>query len=81
MARVYLSRLPASHHTYTLDFPALDGGINLQDAEINLKANESPRILNLWREGGVLQARPGQEYVTASPSRGGRGFAVRRFSG
>ncbi|MBQ9492476.1 MAG: hypothetical protein IJR54_01910 [Oscillibacter sp.] len=49
----------------TYRFPALNGGLNLRDAEINLKDNESPEIVNLWWEDGVLQARPGQERATS----------------
>lgn len=61
MAVVKLSSMPSPHKTRSLRFPTLDGGLNLRDAEINLKANESPEIVNLWLEGGVLKSRPGQE--------------------
>ena len=40
--------------------PALNGGLNLRDAEINLKDNESPEIVNLWWDEGGLRSRPGQ---------------------
>ena len=61
MAIVKLSSMPKPHSVRALRFPALDGGLNLRDAEINLKANESPEIMNLWLEDGVLKSRPGQE--------------------
>lgn len=65
---------PRQNRTYTHSFPALNGGLNLRDAEINLKDNESPEIVNLWFEDGVLQARPGREWASDAP--GGIGFAA-----
>ncbi len=58
----------------TFRFPSLDGGLNLRDAEINLKDNESPEIVNLWWDDGVLQSRPGQEYATS-------GYGAGSYSG
>ena len=58
---------------------ALDGGLNLRDAEINLKDNESPEIVNLWWDEGGLRSRPGQEQVTTGWGSGasmGASFAV-----
>ena len=46
-------------------FAALNGGINLKDAEINLKDSESPEIVNLWWDDGGLQSRPGQEEIAS----------------
>ncbi|MBR4545700.1 MAG: hypothetical protein IKO14_07005 [Oscillibacter sp.] len=63
----------------TYRFPALDGGLNIRDAEINLKDNESPEIVNLWWDDGLLQSRPGQERVTAGWGAGdysGRAFSA-----
>lgn len=65
MANVNLKRMPKAREIRSYRFPALDGGLNLRDAEINLKDNESPEILNLWFEDGVLQARPGQQAETS----------------
>ena len=76
MATVKLSSMPSQHHTYTLEVPALDGGINLRDAESALANNESPGILNLWRDDGALRSRPGQMYATTAPARGGTGFTA-----
>ena len=58
----------------TFRFPALDGGLNLRDAELNLKDSESPEIVNLWWDDGVLQSRPGQEYATS-------GYGAGSYSG
>ncbi len=58
----------------TFRFQSLDGGLNLRDAEINLKDNESPEIVNLWWDDGVLQSRPGQEYATS-------GYGAGSYSG
>lgn len=66
MARVRLSSMPDPHEIKSLRFPALNGGLNLRDAEINLRENESPEIINLWWNDGVLQSRPGQEWASAS---------------
>ena len=76
MAYVRLSKMPSPLQTHYLDFPLLNGGLNLRDTESKLKTSESPRMENLQWADGALQARPGQEYVTAAPSRGGEGFAV-----
>lgn len=65
---------PRKNQTYTHSFANLTGGLNLRDAEINLKDNETPDMLNLWIEDGVLQCRPGQAYVSYAP--GGAGYAV-----
>ena len=54
----------------TFTFAPLDGGLNLRDAEINLKNNESPEMENLWWEDGGLRSRPGQQ-VAASGWGGG----------
>lgn len=66
MAVVKLSGMPKPRAVHTFRFPALNGGLNLRDAEINLKDNESPEIVNLWWEDGVLQSRPGGEVATSA---------------
>ena len=60
----------ASRREKTFKIPALNGGLNLRDAEIDLKDNESPELLNLWWDDGGLCSRPGQE-VAASGWGGG----------
>lgn len=57
---------PRKNSVQSFRFPALDGGLNLRDAEINLKDNESPEIVNLWWEDGVLQSRPGGVVATTA---------------
>lgn len=56
---------PKKNATQSFQFPALNGGLNLRDAEINLKDNESPEIVNLWWSDGVLRSRPGQELAAS----------------
>ncbi|MBQ9493613.1 MAG: hypothetical protein IJR54_07775, partial [Oscillibacter sp.] len=65
MAFVNLKQMPKPRTVHTFRFGALNGGLNIRDAEINLKDNESPEIVNLWWEDGVLQARPGQVRATS----------------
>jgi len=61
--RVSLSYLPDSKKTYTVEFPLLNGGLNLYDLAYRLGPNESPDMLNLhWRDG-ALGCRDGQEWV------------------
>lgn len=48
-----------------VDLSRLDGGLNLWEMKERLAANESPEMQNLWWEGGALQGREGQSYVTA----------------
>ena len=74
MSNVKLSFIPKARKVYSYRFPALDGGLNLADAEINLRDNESPEMWNLWYEDGVLQSRPGQSWATAAGI--GTGYAV-----
>ena len=70
--------MPSPRKTYSFHFPALNGGLNLRDEEINLKDNESPEMENLWWQDGVLQARPGQARATSGYGAGsysGYGFS------
>lgn len=77
MACVKLSSMPKPRTVRTFRFPALNGGLNIRDAEINLKDNESPEMVNLWWEDGTLQSRPGQEIVTSGYGAGS--YSGRRF--
>lgn len=74
MSYVKLSSMPKARKVYSYRFPTLNGGLNLSDAEINLRDNESPDMWNLWYEDGVLQARPGQSWASAAGI--GTGYAV-----
>ena len=62
--RVNLSRLPDPPREYVLDFPRLDGGLNTEELDYRLKADESPDMVNLWWKDGVLCSRWGQVYLT-----------------
>lgn len=60
--QVDLSRMPSYPKTYVVDFPRLDGGLNLRDLSYRLKNNESPSMMNMWWEAGILQGRNGQAW-------------------
>lgn len=73
---INLSKYPDPNKTYSVNFPELNGGLNLRDADYLLKANESPYMLNMWWKDGMLQCRPGQEEIatavdTGEPERSG----------
>lgn len=61
--RISLSSMPSRHATQVIDFPRLDGGLNLWELEYRLDGNQSPEMKNLWWQDGALQCRDGQEYV------------------
>ena len=46
-----------------VDFPRLDGGLNLWEMDYRLNRNQSPEMKNLWWQDGVLQCRDGQSYL------------------
>lgn len=46
-----------------VDFPRLDGGLNLWEMDYRLNRNQSPEMKNLWWQDGVLQCRDGQNYL------------------
>ena len=46
-----------------MDFPRLDGGLNLWEMDYRLNRNQSPEMKNLWWQDGVLQCRDGQSYL------------------
>lgn len=56
--------VPAPRPTRAVDFPRLDGGLNLWELDYRLDSNQSPEMKNLWWQDGVLQCRDGQRYVT-----------------
>lgn len=68
--RVDLSRMPSYPKTYVVDFPRLDGGLNIRELNYRLKNNESPNMKNLWWKDGVLQSRDGQEWLSDDESLG-----------
>ena len=63
MAKISLSSVPSQHATKMVDFPRLDGGLNLWELDYRLGRNQSPEMKNLWWQDGVLQCRDGQSYL------------------
>ena len=55
-----ISPMPGQRAVHLLDLSRLDGGLNLQELDYRLAANESPEMRNLWWQDGVLQCRDGQ---------------------
>lgn len=72
--RVSLSSLPAYSQTRVVDFPRLDGGLNIRELSWKLPASQSPNMKNLWWHDGLLQCRDGQRLLCESP--GGTGWAA-----
>ena len=58
-----LTSIPNQHATKVVDFPRLDGGLNLWELDYRISNNQSPEMKNLWWQDGVLQCRDGQEYL------------------
>ena len=61
--KISLSSVPSQHATKMVDFPRLDGGLNLWEMDYRLDRNQSPEMKNLWWQDGVLQCRDGQSYL------------------
>ena len=61
--KIALSSVPNQHATKMVDFPRLDGGLNLWELDYRLDRNQSPEMKNLWWQDGVLQCRDGQSYL------------------
>lgn len=57
-----ITSIPSHHTTKVVDFPRLDGGLNLWELDYRLDKNQSPEMRNLWWQDGVLQCRDGQVY-------------------
>lgn len=75
MARISLSSLPSQHATKVIDFPKLNGGLNLWELDYNrLDNSQSPDMKNLWWADGILQSRDGQVYAI-EPGDVGVGYA------
>lgn len=62
--RVSLNNLPAAQKTYTVNFPQLNGGLNLWELDYRMDADQSPNMKNLWWQDGLLQCRDGQRYLS-----------------
>lgn len=78
--RVSLSSMPDFPKTYSVDFPRLDGGLNLWELDYRIKNNQSPEMKNMLWQDGVLQCRDGQTELLAA-GRASAGAAMRRSSG
>lgn len=61
--KISMSSVPSQHATKMVDFPRLDGGLNLWEMDYRLNRNQSPEMKNLWWQDGVLQCRDGQSYL------------------
>ena len=72
--KISLSKLPSQHATKLVDFPRLDGGLNLWELDYRLDRNQSPEMKNLWWQDGVLQCRDGQELLCEPPADSGEGY-------
>ena len=64
--QVNLKKMPKESKTYVVDFPKLDGGLNIRELNYRLEVNESPNMKNLWWQDGVLQCRDGQTFLSDS---------------
>ena len=72
--KISLSSMPNQHATKMVDFPRLDGGLNLWELDYRLGRNQSPEMKNLWWQDGVLQCRDGQSYLYEPPADLGTGY-------
>ena len=57
--RVKLSSMPDPKSLSSITLSNLYGGLNLWDDPVNVAKSQSPDMLNLWYEDGVLKKRPG----------------------
>lgn len=68
--RVSLNSYPAYAKTHVVDFPKLNGGLNIRELNYRLAVNQSPNMKNLWWQDGVLQCRDGQRYLSSATTLG-----------
>lgn len=59
-----ITNIPGKQATRVVDFPRLDGGLNLWELDYRLAPNQTPEMKNLWWQDGVLQCRDGQSFLT-----------------
>ncbi len=67
---ISLSKLPSPPGERCVEFPKLDGGLNLLELDYRLDANEAPEMKNLWWRDGVLCSRDGQVRLTGDEALG-----------
>ena len=72
--KVSLNTMPAYPQTRVVDFPMLNGGLNIHELDYRLSPNQSPDMKNLWWQDGVLQCRDGQTFISDDETLG-TGFA------
>ena len=61
---VSLGSMPSAKREYVVDFPQLNGGLNLQELDYRIQNDETPEMKNLlWRDG-ILCCRNGQAWVS-----------------
>ena len=72
--KVTLNTYPSYAKTYVVDFPKLNGGLNLRELDYRLDVNQSPAMKNLWWQDGVLQCRDGQRFLSSATTLG-KGYA------
>lgn len=72
--KVTLNTYPSYAKTYVVDFPKLNGGLNLRELDYRLDVNQSPDMKNLWWQDGVLQCRDGQRFLSSATTLG-KGYA------
>lgn len=68
--RVSLNNYPSYPKTHVIEFPKLNGGLNIRELNYRLDANQSPEMQNLWWQDGVLQCRDGQRYLSEATTLG-----------
>ena len=64
MAYVNLGNMPSHAKEYVVDFPKLDGGLNLQELDYRIQNDETPEMKNLWWKDGLLCCRDGQIWIS-----------------
>ena len=80
--KVTLNTYPSYAKTYVVDFPKLNGGLNLRELDYRLDVDQSPNMKNLWWQDGVLQCRDGQRFLSETTELGtGWACSKRPFHG
>lgn len=67
---INLSDMPDPKREYTIEYPKLNGGLNLYETEYRLDLNESPEMKNLLWMDGALGCRDGQEWLSDNATLG-----------
>lgn len=66
--------IPNRRDIRLVDFPRLDGGLNLWELDYRLDGNETPEMKNMWWQDGILQCRDGQAYLHHPEESPGKGY-------